>query len=169
MREKKGITLLTLGVGVVILLLISGVSINVGMQTYRVMQVENFIAKMKMVQSKVDELVEQGEDGSKYAKLGSLNDSSDTEKKKVYEKFISNIDIIIKNSNPTSWKEGDDNIENYCVFSAKDLEDIMGLKNIDLTVIVNFSTRQVISLNGVNQNGQTYYRMYDLEGGEKIY
>ena len=65
-----------------------------------------------------------------------------------------------------SWdNELDADSNNYYYFSPKDLEKI-GLKNQDMTVVINFKTRNVIAKKGVEKEGKTYYRQYDLAGGD---
>lgn len=69
-----------------------------------------------------------------------------------------------------SWNsELDGNIQNYYYFTPEELDKKLDLKDQELTVIINFKTRNVISKKGVNEDGKPYYRQYDLQtGGEEL-
>lgn len=168
MKKNNGITLISLVVTIVILLLISTVTINVGMDSYNLIAVENFTSKLKIIQAKVDNIAEENEDINNYG-FTKLSDISGTDQQ-TYNLFY---DII---TNPTnynintdeSWDdESDGNIENYYYFTQDDLEKI-GLKNQEISVIINFETRNVIAKKGVKKDDKTYYRQYDLSGGDKL-
>lgn len=166
MKNQKGITMVSLVVAIVVLFLISSVTINLSMDTYHIANIQSFISKMKVIQGKVDNIAQETDDVSSYG-FQRLTDISDEE---TYQTFL---DII---SNPSkynidtsvSWNsESDSNPENYYYFKENDMEK-MGLKNQDLTVIINFATRNIISKNGVLYKNKVYYRQYDVLDGYKL-
>lgn len=169
MKNKNGITIVSLVVTITILLLLSTVTINVTLDTYRMANVQSYIAKMKVIQGKVDNISAETNDVSGYG-FQKLSDLQTTDNA-TYQTFLNIL------SNPTSynidttksWNDAlDSDVNHYYYFEAKDLEKI-GLKNQDVVVVINFATRNVISKKGVEYKGKTYYRQYDLQGGDELH
>lgn len=163
MRKNQGITLISLVITIVILLLLSSITITIGTDAYDMVKVQNFISKMKVIQGKVDDIAEEIDDVSSYGftKLSEVGDTKFSDMVQHPENY--NIDTN------HSWNnELDGSIENYYYFTETDLENQLGLKDQDMTVIINFKTRNIIAKKGVNQNKKWYYRAYDLKGGEQL-
>lgn len=166
MKKNSGITMVSLVVAIVILMLLSSIVIEVSMETYDTVKVENFMAQMKVIQTKVDKLAQETEDVSTYgftalsaAKEEDYNWFSDV------LSHPENYQINIRKS----WNlELDTKSENYYYFTPQDLQEKLGLKDQELTVIINFKTRNVIARRGVKKEGEYYYRQYDLIGGESL-
>lgn len=169
MKDNKGITLMSLVVAIIILFIVSTLTVRIGVDVYNTIKVQNFISNMKMIQIKVDNIAEETNDVSSYGFL-KLSDiaSSNLEDYQLFGKLINNPkdnNIDINNS----WNSTLDNdIKNYYYFSSKDLDEKLGVKNKNLTVVINFKTRNIISKNGVVEKGKKYYRQYDLTGGDKL-
>lgn len=151
-KNEKGITLIVLIVTIIIMLIILSVTIYVGTESIDSSKVTKFIAYMQAIQKKVDIIVEY-EDYTKYGKevtpanlyelqeiLNSKNEQFLTKKDSQYLRFFDKNDI------------------------AKDLE----IENVDDQIIVDFQTREVVSLNGIKYEGEKYYTQYFLPGGQTI-
>ena len=171
MKKNKGVTLISLVITVIILFILSSISIQVSTGVYNVIKVQNYIAKMKVIQSGVDNFVQEYSENvdTVLASKGFSKLEADDEN---FQDFIEDneIDVEYLNIDTTdSWNnEIDSNPENYYYFSAKNLEECFGLKAQNLDVIINFKTRNVISIKGVKQGDNTYYRQYDLKGGDQL-
>lgn len=169
MKDNKGITLMSLVVTIIILFIMSTLTVRVGIDAYNTIKVQNFISNMKVIQTKVDNIAEETDDVSGYGflKLSGIA-STNSEDYNFFIKLINNPDENNININ-NSWNSTlDGAIENYYYFSSKDLDEKLGIKNKNLTVVINFKTRNIISKNGVVENGKKYYRQYDLTGGDKL-
>lgn len=166
MKKSQGITLISLVVTVVIMIIISSVSIQVSVRVYNDAKVENYITKLKVVQSKVDNLVEETDDVSSYEFIPLTTiEAIDANAFTIFTDVIANPQKYNINS---SWnEESDKKIENYYYFDKDELEKL-GLKNQDITVAINFETRNVIAKESLKLNGKVYHRQYDLSGGEKL-
>lgn len=158
MRNNKGITMMALTITIVVMFILSTMTINISFDAYHVIKVQNFVAKMKVIQSKVDNFVEE---------TGEVEEYPFTE--------VPNIEVLTKIiesdtiDKTHSWvAEVDSNPDNYYYFTPHDLEEKLGLKSQDMAVFINFQTRNVISEKGVKKDGKVYYRQYDLEGGEQL-
>ena len=160
MKKNNGITMISLVITIILLLLISSVTIQVGVRSYNEVKIQNFVSKLKVIQAKVDNMVEGNVDKEGFT---SLKESPD---KEIFEAIIKNPSQYNIND---SWEKGeDDQIENYYYFTPENLEEKLGLKDQDMTVIINFETRNVISKKPLKIDGKNYYRQYDLEVGEKL-
>ena len=159
MRKNKGITMMSLVITIVVLLLLSTMTINLSFDAYNIVKEQNFVAKMKVIQSKVDNIAEEMDNASEYgSRVG--------DKESVLSKIIAS-ETINKNN---SWdNELDSNPEHYSYFTPETLETQLGLKDQDMAVFINFKTRNVISEKGVKKDKKIYYRQYDLENGENLH
>ncbi len=169
MKNKNGITMISLVVTITILLLLSTVTITITFDTYHMANVQSYIGKMKVIQGRVDNISAETNDVSSYG-FRKLSDLQTTDNA-TYQTFLNIL------SNPTSYnidtaKSWNDTLDtdanHYYYFEGKDLEKI-GLKNQDVVVIINFETRNVISKIGVKYKDKVYYRQYDIAGGEELH
>lgn len=164
MKKNKGITMISLVLTVIMLIILSSVTIQVGVQSYNEVKIQNFISKLKVIQTKVDNIAEEKEEitDDRFRKLAQITE----EEKQNFEEIIQNL----SNDDTFSWSDEDAVIENYYYFTPKDLEEQLHLKDQDMTVIINFKTRNVITKKGLKLDGKTYYRQYDLNeyGGEQL-
>ena len=161
MKNNKGITLITLSITIFILLLLSSTLILSTRDTYSIIKLQKFISKMKIIQAKVDEVSENDNyEPPEELKMDENKPSFQWE----YNRFL---DILEKLKEDGALSEEEDLNDYYC-FNSDALKQELGLKDIDLTVIINFDTRKVISANGVEVDGKTYYSQYDIDSGEKV-
>ena len=169
MKKNKGITLISLVIVILNLFILSSVTIQVGIRVYNEAKVENYISKLKVIQAKVDNLAEETDDVSSYGFL-KLRDAQSIDPEG-FQRFNS----IIQDPNKyniqegTSWNSDlDALIDNYYYFSPKDLEEKLGLKNQDMTVAINFKTRNVIAKSSLKIDDKFYHRQYDIERGSQL-
>ena len=167
MKKNGGITLISLVVTVLILLIISSVSIQVSVRVYNDAKLQNYISKLKVIQAKVDNLVEASNEYTDYsAQYGftPLMQITLPEDKELFQAILANPnDYNIHTDN--SWNsELDSDPENYYYFNSEDLQSKLGLTDQDMTVIINFKTRNVITKDSVKADGKSFYRQYDVNG-----
>lgn len=147
-KENRGITLITVIIAIIIMGILVTVSIYSGVESYRNAKVTQFVTQMQLIQAKVDELVNTNE----YSNLGS---SAAT---------YQNILTIAYNQEEISTSD----VQNFKYFSIDDLKDDMDLENIDTDVLINFTTREIVSIDGVEYKGKTYYTQYKLPQGQEL-
>lgn len=156
MKKNNGITMISLVITIILLLIISSVTVKVSYEAYEGIKIQNFISKLKVIQAKVDNMAE--ETNINNSNFQSIPEGEVTEFKA----------IINECSGNEFWESGDNNLENYNYFTPSNLEAQLGLKDQDLTVIINFKTRNVISKKPLKIDGKNYYRQYDLNAGEQL-
>ena len=146
MKSQKGITLISTIMTVILVLIISGLAVTNGMETYRNSKVAKFQAYMKMLQKKVDIIIEEG---TGYSNLGS--DLTEEQKTKLRA-------IITNDGNQNISTTVDElNSIKLRYFSVSDIEEDFEIKDIQDEIVINFGKREVISLNGVEKDGVTHY------------
>lgn len=164
----SGITLISLVVTMIVLLLIASISVKVSIGVYQNVIIESYIAKMKIIQSGVDNFVSSNNDvASKLSGVPKLSNSSD-----MADTFIKNGKIDVDGLNIdiyTSWNSGSDNTpSNYYLFTSENLEKYLGVNDANMTVIINFNTRNIISYECALFDDVEYHRQYDLGIGDKL-
>lgn len=147
MKSNKGITLIMVIITIVFLSLLITLVVKNGVDTYEKSQVINFETYMKMIQKKVDLLVENGVD---YTTIGSP--VSDENKTKLQTIINSNSAIATQNVDSNTLRQ----------FSAEDIANIFEINDVNDEIIVNFANRDVISLNGIKNNNTMHYVEYTL-------
>lgn len=192
MKNQKGITLVSLIVTIILVLILSTVGLNASLSAYRNMKLQNFIAKMKVIQEKVNTIKDnyrnwEGYNQSKEQDEGYYKDVLGFEKPPATEK--GNFEVIIgkicdyydveDKNNVTeilqkvpSFQASDADFGNYYYFDSKAIEEKLDIKNIDeIKVLINFATGNVIELNGVSESGNSnvkIYRLYDYGAGNQL-
>lgn len=152
-NSEKGITIIALVITVIMLLILASVATYTGIESYDKAEQIKFVSQMKLIQAKVDEVVQKNV-------FASLGDSLNEEQKNIVSAAVKNDGI----SSPT-----DEEFYNYVrYFSKEQLSTQLSLDNIDEGIIINFKTREVISTVGFEYGGTTYYTQYKLPKGEKL-
>jgi type II secretory pathway pseudopilin PulG len=162
-KNNKGITLIVLVITVILLLILSGVGVNVATDSYKNAKVNKFVTQMQLIQEKIDNIDEPGLSGGTTLFSGTNNN------------IIEQIANIIKEGNPDKLSQYDWNYNvsgktiYYRVYTKEKIISDLNLDNIDVgTIVVNFETREVVSLDGIEYNGVTYHTQYSLPGGQTI-
>lgn len=178
MKNEKGITLIKLCILIVIYLCIITVSIHFLKSSYKIANLENFVAKMELIQEKVNlvrnqyklwENYDANEPGNYYSYLQYLKFPNANSSSNIYIENFNKIIFELNNSNINYWDSNTDSIiSNYCYFNPSDLENYLGLEDIGLYVIINFYTGNVICRDGILDNGKIIYRQYDTQIGNHL-
>lgn len=152
-KDSKGITLVVLIITVIIMLILASVATYTGIDTYKQARVMEYVQQMQLIQSKVDEIV----GASNQEELLNLGAEITTSEQ------IDAIDSAYENGEVTS---NDKNTYRY--LSKNDLNNILSIDDSSDDVMINFETREVVSVNDVKYNGVTYHTQYKLPGGQTI-
>ena len=138
MKNNKGITLIILLCTVIVLLIITGLVLYNGMETYKRSIVVKFETYMKVIQKKVDLMIEENYD---IATLGS----------ELTQSQRNTLQEIINNDTSNYIQTDDVNNSKIRYFSSSDINSIFDIPDVNDDIAVNFSNREVISLNGVEK------------------
>lgn len=151
LSSNKGITLMMLIITIIVLSILTTVTVSVGSGTLKDMQVQAYVAKMNMVQSRVNVISQKVQEGdTSYDNIGTeISALSETNKNKVANILNGVLSDGFKFYNQTDLKE-------------------LGVEKIDEDVIINLNTRRIYSMVGIKYEGTTYYNQYDLPNGVQV-
>lgn len=167
MKNQKGITLVVLVITIVIMLILITTGITYGSHSIAEVQLQNFSYELQQIQGRVEHIYQKMtmEDNPTYATLngeplGVNMGYSDAALDILQEiRGINYRDITIQ-GDPEFY--AGTNLSMYRYFSKKDLEKTLDIKNPKHDVIINFKTREVISVDGVVCDDIEYHRLQDF-------
>ena len=149
-KDNKGITLIALILTIIITLILATITTYTGIDTYKESVVYEFVSEMQLLQAKVDDLV-QNKTKEEILKLGTVATYND-----IVHNAIVNEEIITLN------------IDEARYFTQNDLLQVFDIDNAYSDVIINFKTREIISMKGVEYEGNKYYTQYKLPNGQTL-
>lgn len=161
MKNEKGITLLSLVITIILMIIFASVTTYTGIEIYSSMKEQAFVSKMIALQEKVDSFCDQYSVHDINA-MGVGYSEAGTSEKEVLD------DVIASGVTLKSWFEVDNSTSNYRYFNTLDISEKIGLDNFDVGIWLNPLTRNVIAVGGIDVDGVTYYRQYDLKGGQTL-
>ena len=149
-KDEKGITLIVLIVTVIIMLILISVGASSGIESYKHAQVNNFVHEMQLIQARVDEIDYNKEKPETWG--DAVQDTS------TLNTIISEEKLLGTNIN--DWR--------YFKQTEKELESQLNIENITEDIAINFKTREVIGLTGVEYKNVKHYTQYNLPGGQQV-
>ena len=178
MKRENGISLIKICIIVAIIFIVATICAFIFEESKEKSNLNRFISQMEIIQEKVNKVrneykiwdkYDPNEAGNFYMYLQSLNYSNANDSTNPYIDEFNEIIKFIDESKVDYWNSNVDTIiTNYCYFSPEDLKKCFGLENIDTSVIINFYTGNVISKNGIKEEGNILYRQYDCKSGNKL-
>lgn len=143
--NEKGITLISVIVIIILLLIIGSVVVYNGQDSIKQAATVEKIKELEIIQSKVnviyEEQIKSNPPKEEYVSLGKSLDN-------VQE------DLLVEALQ-------DEERTGYRYFSKEDLKQIQ-LENMNQDVLINFETRKVVSLYGIEIDGTKYYSLYEM-------
>lgn len=152
-NNREGITLVSLAITIIVMIIITGITIKTGMDSIQNSNKMAKITELEMIQEKVNTIYERrklSEDSmTYYNSLGQDISVVDSSK----------LELILNGISE----------EGYRYFSKEDLTQLE-LSDMSQDVIINFGTRDVVSVTGIIDEGIIYYRLSDIPDylGHKI-
>lgn len=144
-KNESGITLIALVIMIIILSILATVFISTGSDSYEEMKLQAFYAEMQIIQQRVNVISTQIANGD--TNYDSIISSATTTPEQIalLNTLIESGDII-----------GDVNS-----FKAYDRQALVQLDitGIDQTVLINFDTREIVSVVGITVKGVTYHTL----------
>lgn len=141
MQNRKGITLTTLVITIIVMIILASVATYAGTSTIRHVKRTQFNNELRVIHARVDQIAEEKLTQEELQQYGQ-----DIE--------IQNNDIKAKIQTAL---EGADQT-GFRYFIKQDLEQI-GVNGINRQIIINFTTREVLDINGLKTDEGYIYRM----------
>lgn len=181
MRNQNGITLIKLCIFIIIFVIIFVIGIITLKESYEISNIQKFVMEIGLIQEKVSQVrkeytlwekYDSNEPGNFYDYLQELGFKNAKGSTNIYIEDFNKIIDELSNNETKYWDSNTDSIiANYCYFTPQDLENKLGLKGINLHVIVNFYTGNIISKDGIKDklnSDKIIYRQYDTEVGKPL-
>lgn len=167
MKNQKGITLVVLVITIIIMLILIATGITYGSHSIAEVKLQNFSYELQQIQGRVEHIYQKMtmEENPNYATLNGnelgVNMGYSDEAMDILKEIrgIDYRDITIQ-SDPEFY--AGTNLSTYRYFSKKELEKTLDIKNAKHNVIINFKTREVISVDGVVCDEIEYHRLQDF-------
>lgn len=145
MNQNKGITLISLVITIIVLLIITGVTTYSGIESIESTKKVAKITELEMVQSKVNSIYEERK-----------SSQSKIEYYDAIGKSLSNV-----SSEKITQIFGTSSSDGFKYFDKEELKKIE-LEDISQEILINYDTREVISLSGITVNNIKYYKLTDI-------
>ena len=181
MEKNNGITMVALVITVIILLILSGISINAGSNIITKSKLENIKTDMMLIKVKGKEYVENANFnlGTSFEKLTDKNEKNTrlkNAKTKLKGTEIENIEDLDSKLSITSdkFKEEKEKMIYYYKLSTQDLED-MGIENVKSDekngeYIIKYDIKnieiEIYNTQGFKNEDKYYYSLSELESLE---
>lgn len=153
-KDNKAITLVALIITIVILLILASVITYSVADSMKSAKVTEFISKMQLIQQKVDSFVE-GKTTEEINNLNIGNKNLTSAQTQVVQTAKNNTEITGATSD-------------FIYFNKQEIVDEFDVEDIDDEYIINFKTREIVSVNGVEYKDNIYYTQYLLPNGQAI-
>ena len=178
MENNKGITLISLISSIILIMILTSITITTSMSAYNKMKFEGAKAEIEQMQKLVDEIAtdyqtykqEQHDEDNGYASY--FKDRYNV-KDEFSSKLLSNnkekAGALIKKVPDLESSNGEESKEIF-YFTKDDINKYFDLKGIN-DVVVDFSTRTVYSVDGINDpenKGTIYYQASDWDEDIKV-
>ena len=135
---------------IVVMLILVTITVRTGISSIEHSRMASFVSRMQLIQKKVDFLAEKNE----YNELGN---ALNTSQKTMTEAIITAEKLNTDKDNTT-----------LKYFNKAAIINQLEIENIDDEIVIDFATREVISLNGIEYEDKMYYTQYNLPGGQKV-
>lgn len=162
MRNEKGITMVILIITVVLMAILAAVAIKTGGNSLDTVKLQNFNYEMQQIQGKVDAIYEKIKLGNEdYIILG--NQITDSEEAMNTLKNVKGINYSGLLDSQREEYYYQDNFTYYRYLTQNDLENLFDITSEPGDMIINFTTREVISVKGFVYQGRTYHTLSDMK------
>lgn len=142
-KENKGITLVALVITIIVLLILSGMTFSSGKKVIDSAKLEKFSAELQIMQTEVNSLYQQYEQGDETV-LSLGKELEETEE----------VATAFNGAEETD-------TTGYRIYTADTLQGL-GIEEIKQDFLVNVETRKVISIQGLECDGETYYTIEQI-------
>ena len=168
LKNERGITLIVLVITVIIMIILVGVGITAGGNSLSEVKLQNFSYELQQIQGRVDSIYEKmnTENNPSFVTLGTESMGHDIDE---YDEAMDVLYKVRGINYRTALKTNENLYYNkletyYRYFSKSDLKNILDIKEPSMDVIINFKTKEVISIQGLQYKEKTLYRLNEVSG-----
>lgn len=164
MKNESGVTLVSLVITIILIFILASITTYSGIEAYKDMKKENYVAKLKVIQEKVDLITSEYDNWSGKAEGKTIKD---------YLKACFGIETGVdgETSLVQLIEEKGFATANYYYLTADDVKNKLGISDFsdtDMSFAIDFGNRYIIEKKGIKLDGVEYHTQYDLPGGQKV-
>lgn len=150
-KNNKGITLMALVITIIILIILASIGTYSGIQVVKSAQFTAFSTELKIMQTQVNKLYEEKKNG---------NDDVDA-----LGKTISSSSTTVQSHATNAFNaSGITDTSNYKYFDTDTIKSL-NIEGVEGEFLVNIDKRSVVSYDGFEYEGKTYYTLEQLPDG----
>lgn len=164
MKNENGVTMVSLVVTIILMVILASVTTYSGIESYKDMKKENYIAQLKVIQEKVNLIADEYQNWEGKSSDTNINNYLGTGVEGYsglgFSKITDGETTLIK-----LIEEASDSKENYYYFSTDNIKNQLGIKGFEksgMSVAVNFGSRNVIEKKGIKQDNVEYHSLKDF-------
>lgn len=151
LENNKGITLVSLVITIILLIILASIGTYSGIQVVKSAQFTAFSTELKIMQTQVNKLYEEKRNGNdEYVDSLGVEINSDTNIQKQANKVFTASGITDQNE--------------YKYFDTDTIKRL-NIEGVEREFFVNINKRSVVSYNGFEYEGETYYTLDQLPDG----
>ena len=151
MRNKKGVTLISLVVIIIVLLILASIATYSGIQIIESSKITTFTAEMKIMQTHVNSIYDQW-------KKGEVN------KDELGKDLEYNSEVKEQASKVLTTELGIKDTTGYRYYDQETIKNL-GIEGVKQEIFINIETRDVVSYKGLKYKGDMYYTLIQLPDG----
>lgn len=149
MKNRKGITLISLVITIIVLLILASIGTYSGINIIKSSKLTAFTTELKIMQTQVNTIYQE----NKGANIGAeLTGSIGIQANKVFEELRKDA------------KSGISSSEGYRYWSNRTIKEL-GIEGIEQDFFINLEKRSVVSCQGIQYEGKTYYTLSQMPNG----
>ena len=149
MKNRKGITLISLVITVIILLIIASVGAYSGISVINSSKLKAFTTELEIMQTEINQIYQKAKDSNEEINISTMGDSIEgayqTQANKVF----------------TAQESGITSYEGYRYWSKEYIKSLK-IEGIEQDFFVNVEKRSVVSYNGFKYENKMYYTLQQL-------
>ena len=147
-ESRKGITLISLVITIVVLLILTSIATYSGIEVIKSSKLTTFTTEMKIMQTQVNELYQRYKNGD--------NTVLDIGK---------DLGSVLQQANKAFNASGITEQSEYRYFDQNTIKDVLKIEGVEGEFFVNIKERSVVSYEGFKYEGKTYYTLDQLPNG----
>ena len=151
MRNKKGVTLISLVVIIIVLLILASIATYSGIQIIESSKITTFTTEMKIMQTHVNSIYDQW-------KKGEVN------KDELGKDLEYNSEVKEQASKVLTTELGIKDTTGYRYYDQETVKNL-GIEGVKQEFFINIETRDVVSYKGLKYKGDMYYTLIQLPDG----
>ncbi len=162
MKKETGITMVALVITIILMSILILATVNYGANSLETIKFQNFRYELEQVQGKVDTIYEKIKLGEEnYLTLGSnVTENIEAENTLQITTGVNYSNILESQMDNYYYKGG---ATYYRYLTQYEVQNIFDISSEPGDMIINFKTREVISVKGFTFDDRTYYSLSDMK------